>query len=124
MTNGSQIGPILDRIKAFNEARDWAQFHNPKDLAISLSLEASEVLEHFLWKNPAEMAEHLRVHKTAVSDELADVFYNVLLMCQYFDIDLIAATHAKIDKNEAKYPPHKARGNHAKYTEYKNAATD
>src|SRR6185369_4309702 len=108
MSDQAKLESLLERIKAFNQARDWSQFHNPKDLAISLSLEASEVLEHFLWKNPDEIKEHLHIRKSEVSDELADVFYNVLLMCQYFNIDIIAATHAKMDKNELKYPVNKA----------------
>jgi len=65
---------------AFRDARDWKQFHNPKDMAISLSLEASEVLEHFQWKSNDQMEEHLIVKKDEVADELADVLYWVLLM--------------------------------------------
>ncbi len=117
MTNYSQLGPLLDRIKAFNVARDWAQFHNPKDLAISLSLEASEVLEHFQWKSPKEMQSHLEKNGAEVADELADVLYWVLLMSDYFKIDIVEALDRKMSENEAKYPADKARGSHAKYNE-------
>lgn len=71
---------MTQRIVAFRNARDWKQFHNPKDMAISLSLEASEVLEHFQWKSADQMAEHLSLKKDEISDELADVLYWVLLM--------------------------------------------
>ncbi len=118
MTNFNELTSLLERIRAFNAERDWSQFHNPKDLAISLSLEASEVLEHFQWKTPAEMQAHLAEHGTEVADELADVLYWVLLMGDTFNIDLVEAMHRKMDKNEAKYPADKARGNHAKYTEH------
>jgi len=112
-----QLGPIVKRIRAFNESRDWAQFHNPKDLAISLSLEAAELLEHFQWKSGEEMKAHLANQKSEVAAELADVFYWVLLISDYFGIDPIEALTAKMDQNEVKYPTGKAKGNHAKYTE-------
>jgi NTP pyrophosphatase (non-canonical NTP hydrolase) len=114
----SKLQDLISRIEKYNLERNWAQFHNPKDLAITLSLEASELLEHFQWKNTEEMQLHLTNNKSAVSDELADVFYNVLLMCHYFDIDIIAASNSKMDKNEAKYPIDKAKNSHAKYSEF------
>lgn len=118
MSDYSKLGSLLDRIKTFNEARDWSQFHNPKDLAISLSLEASEVLEHFQWKSPDEMQKHLAENGTKVGDELADVLYWVLLMGDYFQIDIVEALDRKMSENEAKYPADKAKGSHSKYTEY------
>jgi dCTP diphosphatase len=117
MPDYSKLDPLLTRIKEFNRARDWAQFHNPKDLAISLSLEASEVLEHFQWKSPDEMQKHLDENGMKVADELADVLYWVLLMSDYFDIDLVEALDRKMTENEAKYPTDKAKGSHKKYTE-------
>ena len=117
MSDYSKLGLLLERIKAFNKARDWSQFHNPKDLAISLSLEASEVLEHFQWKSPEETQKHLAENGEKVGDELADVLYWTLLMSDYFKIDLVEALGRKMTKNEAKYPISKAKGNHQKYTE-------
>jgi len=111
---------LIKRIVAFNKARDWEQFHNRKDLAISLTLEAAEVLEHFQWKNPEEMKQYLKDDKQEVADELADVFYWVLLISHYFDIDLVAAAENKMEQNEKKYPADKAKGNHSKYTAYQN----
>lgn len=104
-------------IRKFVDERDWNQFHNPKDLSISLSLEAAEVLEHFQWKNDAEMAEHAVTHKDDVGEELADVLYWTLLLANKLKIDLSEAFKAKMLKNEAKYPVEKAKGSHKKYTE-------
>lgn len=117
MSDYSKLGILLERIKAFNEARDWMQFHNPKDLAISLSLEASELLEHFQWKSPEEIKKHLAENGEKVGDELADVLYWTLLMSDYFEIDIVEALDRKMMENEAKYPADKARGNHKKYKE-------
>ena len=108
---------LTARIVAFRDARDWKQFHNPKDMALSLALEAGEVMEHFQWKNAEEMQRHLQEHGTEVGEELADVLYWVLLMGNDFGIDVLRALEQKIEKNEAKYPVEKAKGNHTKYTQ-------
>lgn len=116
------IKQMQQRIVAFNDARDWSQFHTPKDLALSLVLEAAEVLEHFQWKNEAEMREHLKKNKQEVGEELCDSLYWILLMAHYFDIDLFEAFEKKMRQNEAKYPVDKAKGSHKKYTEYQEEA--
>ena len=108
---------LLRRIIAFRDARDWKQFHNPKDMAISLVLEANEFLEHFQWKNPEEVKQHINENKEEISDELADVLYWVLLISNDLNIDLYDALTRKMAKNEAKYPVDKAKGKHTKYTE-------
>lgn len=108
---------LQKKIIAFRNARDWKQFHTPKDLAIGLSLEAGEVLEHFLWKNPEEIAEYLKTHKEEIADEMGDVLNYLLIMANDFGIDLVEATDKKIDKNDKKYPVEKAKGRHTKYTE-------
>jgi NTP pyrophosphatase (non-canonical NTP hydrolase) len=111
--------PTLDdltkRILAFRDARDWKQFHNPKDLSLSLVLEAAEVMEHFQWKNEKEMLEHLKTNKEEIGDEMADTLYWLLLMSQDFDIDILSALDRKFKKIEAKYPVEKAKGKHTKY---------
>jgi dCTP diphosphatase len=113
--------PSLEELQAiirkFCDDRDWDQFHNPKDLSISLALEAAEVMEHFQWKSDAEMARHAKDGKEAIGEELADVFYWVLLLANKLDIDLVEAFQKKMAKNEAKYPIAKAKGSHKKYTE-------
>ena len=113
----SELKTLQEKIAQFVADRDWSQFHNPKDLAISLSLEASEVLEHFQWKSEQEMLEYVKTHKHEVADELADVLYWVLLMASNLDIDVIAASERKLAKNVEKYPVAKSKGNHKKYTE-------
>ena len=113
------LNDLSHKLADFASERDWDQFHNPKDLAISLALEAAEVMEHFQWKSPAEMAEHSIRHKEDIADEIADVFYWVLLLSNKLDVDLVAAFQRKMKKNEAKYPIAKARGSHKKYTELK-----
>ena len=113
----SDIAKLQQAIVAFRDERDWKQFHNPKDLALSLVLEATEVLEHFQWKNEKEVADHIHKHKEDISDELADVLYWILLMAHDLDIDIIAASMSKLDKNARKYPVDAAKGSHKKYTE-------
>ncbi len=111
------LSELQSIIRKFCDDRDWDQFHNPKDLSISLALEAAEVLEHFQWKNKDEMAKHSVENKDAIAEELADVLYWVLLLSNKLDIDLITAFEGKMKKNEQKYPIDKARGSHKKYTE-------
>lgn len=113
----ASLAELTDRITAFRDARDWKQFHNPKDMALSLVLEATEVMEHFQWKNQKEMEEHLQSHKTEISDELADVLYWVILMSHDFNINVVEALEEKMRKNERKYPVDQAKGSHAKYTD-------
>lgn len=109
------INELTKRIIAFRDTRDWKQFHNPKDLAISLVLEASEVMEHFQWKNKDEMEKYIKSNKSAIGEELADVLYWVLLMSHDLKINVLNALEKKIEKNEDKYPVEKAKGKHTKY---------
>ncbi len=111
----SDIKNLTEKIVKFRDARDWKQFHNPKDCAISLSLEASEVLEHFQWKNKEEIEQYIKDHKKEISEELVDVFYWVLLMSHDLNINLPEAFNKKLKKNEQKYPVEKAKGKHTKY---------
>lgn len=113
----SDLTDMQERIVAFSDARDWKQFHNAKDLAIALNLEAAEVLEHFLWKSADETVEYLKTHRGEVGEELADTLYMVLLMAHDLDIDITKAFDLKMQQNENKYAVDKAKGNHKKYTE-------
>lgn len=106
---------MTERIVAFRDARDWKQFHNPKDLSLSLVLEAAEVMEHFQWKSKEEIDAYLKTNKADIGEELADVLYWVLLMGKDLDIDVLGALEKKMEKNEAKYPVEKAKGKHIKY---------
>lgn len=109
---------MTKRVGKFVKDRDWEQFHNPKDLAISLTLESTELMEHFQWRDSQEMKQYIQVNKEGVSEELADVLYWVLLMSHYFNIDLEQVFNDKMDQNERKYPKDKAYGKHDKYTAY------
>lgn len=108
---------LIVAIRKFRDDRDWQQFHNPKDTALSLVLEAVEVMEHFQWKNAEEMQAHLERHREDIGDELADVLYWVLLMSHDFGIDIEEALSRKLKKNEVKYPIEKAKASHLKYHE-------
>ncbi len=109
---------LQQSIRKFCDDRDWDQFHNPKDLSISLSLEASEVLEHFQWMSEEDMRNLSKQKIAETGDELADVLYWVLLLANKLNIDLVKSFDAKMAKNAAKYPVEKAKGNSKKYTEH------
>jgi len=111
----NDIKKLAKEVLKFRDERDWKQFHNPKDSAISLSLEASEVLEHFQWKNKEEVEKYLQENKEHVAEELADVLYWVILMSHDLDIDIIKASFKKLEKNKVKYPVEKSRGKSTKY---------
>ena len=98
----------------FRDERDWQQFHNPKDLALSLSLEASELLENFQWKTSEEA---IQKNFDSMREELADIFIYTLLFANEAGIDLKDAVEQKLEKNNQKYPVEKASGSSAKYTE-------
>lgn len=105
-------------VLAFREERDWKQFHNPKDMALSLSLEAAEVLELMQWRNGPELDAHLAANKHRLGEELSDVLGWILLLAHDQHIDLADAFAKKIDLNKQKYPIDRARGSAKKYTEY------
>jgi NTP pyrophosphatase (non-canonical NTP hydrolase) len=108
------LASLSAQVIHFREERDWKPFHNPKDVAISLVLEATEYLELFQWKDPASAA---RVPRKRAAEELADTLYWVLLAAHDQGIDLVAALEEKLRDNAAKYPVAKSRGSAAKYTE-------
>lgn len=107
---------LTEKILKFRDARDWKQFHNQKDMAISLSLEAAEVLEHFQWKSKEEVEEYVKKNKNEIGKELADVLYWVLLMSNDLGIDIKKISEQKLQENAKKYPIKKSKGKHTKYT--------
>lgn len=111
------LDSLQTRAVAFRDEREWRQFHNPKDMALSLVLEAAELLELTQWKNGDELNQALKVRAESVGDELADVLYWVLLIAHDQAIDLAEAFERKLSKNEAKYPVDKARGSARKYSD-------
>lgn len=115
----SDIGVLTKKILKFRDARNWGQFNQAKDLAISLSLEAAEVLEHFQWKNEKEIEEYIKTNKEEISDELSDVLWYLLIMAHDLDIDIIRAFENKMAKNAMKYPVEISKGKHTKYNKLK-----
>jgi NTP pyrophosphatase (non-canonical NTP hydrolase) len=111
------IEELQKQVVTFRDQRDWRQFHNPKDLALSLLLESAEVLEHFQWRNGAEITERAETHQAEIAEELADVLWYLLLLAEGMDIDLTKALKSKLDKNIERYSVDKAKGNHKKYNE-------
>ena len=107
----SDIEQIIDELRRFNEERDWDQFHNGKDLAIGLSVEASELLESFLWKAPEN------VNPDKIREELADVLNYAFQMADKYNLDIKEIMLEKIRKNATKYPVEKAKGSAKKYNE-------
>jgi NTP pyrophosphatase (non-canonical NTP hydrolase) len=114
MKDSERFEALVSRIKKFSDDRDWAQFHDPKNLAISLSLESSEVLELYQWTKDNQLKPE-RAEK--INEELADVFYWLVLLSNYYSIDLVDALDKKMDQNEQKYPVEKAKGKSDKYNE-------
>lgn len=108
---GNDFNQLIKEIDLFSKERDWDQFHNTKDIAIALSIEASELLEVFLWKNP----ENAKIEK--VKEELADVFNYALMLAGKYNLDVPQIIREKIEKNAEKYPVEKAKGVATKYNE-------
>ena len=110
---------ILKQLIEFRRERDWEQFHNPKDVAISLSIEASELLEWFQWKTAEQVQQRLASDKREeLEDEIADVAVYLAYLCHDLNIDLNQAIKNKMQKNAAKYPRDKVKGRNDKYDEY------
>jgi dCTP diphosphatase len=112
-TKDSAIREITARLLEFREARDWEQFHSPKNLAISISIEAAELLEHFQWareNEPLDLEKKLEVAK-----ELADIFNYLIMLAEDLGIDIVQSSKEKIEENGRKYPVEKAKGSAKKY---------
>ena len=109
--NMSDINEILEELRQFNIERDWDQFHNGKDLAVAISIEASELLEAFLWKQPED------ANRDKVKEELADVLNYAFQMADRYGFDIKQIMLEKLQKNAEKYPVDKAKGSAKKYNE-------
>ncbi|ERJ12275.1 nucleotide pyrophosphohydrolase [Haloplasma contractile] len=105
---------LIKEVLKFRDERNWKQYHNAKDLAISLNLEASELLENFQWTSTEEAVVK---NKENISDELADVLMYCILFADAVDVDIENAIKNKLKKNKEKYPVEKAYGKKDKYTE-------
>ena len=111
------VEKIKSAIREFRDARDWMQFHNPKNMAISISLEASELLEHFQWTTPEESETVLTKKRSEIESEIADIAIYLIEFCDNSGIDLEKAILEKLQENDRKYPAEKAKGSAKKYTE-------
>lgn len=108
---------LRDRLRDFATARDWNQFHSPKNLAIALSVEAAELLEHFQWISDKDSLD-IRSEKIGpIEEEIADVFLYLIRLADMLNVDLVQAAIRKIETNSQKYPIEKSKGHAKKYTE-------
>jgi dCTP diphosphatase len=118
MTNQSDLLILRDKLRAFAEARDWDQFHSPKNLSMALMVEVAELMEHFQWLTEAQSLDLTAKTKDAVSEELADILLYLIRLSDKLDVDLLKAALRKLEKNAVKYPAEKVRGSAKKYSEY------
>jgi len=109
---------LIQKLRAFAKERDWEQFHSPKNLAMALSVEVAEVVEHFQWLTEEQSKNLPNGKLQEVESELADTLIYLIRLADQLDIDLLAAVQSKIEVNEQKYPVDKSKGNAIKYTEF------
>ncbi len=114
MTDIQRLQEILTQ---FALERDWDQFHSPKNLSMALSIEASELMELFLWKTEEESFKLVHEAKTSLKEEMADVFLYLLRLASILEIDLVEASLEKIQINRERYPIDLSKGNHKKHTQ-------
>ena len=112
------LSDLSKALCAFRDERDWAQFHSPKNLAMAISVECSELLEHFQWLTEAQSKTLPEDIKSEVAYEMADVLNYLLLLADQLNVDLLASAKQKIALNAKKYPADQAKGSAAKYTAY------
>ena len=112
---GEGLDGVRARIRSFRDERDWMQFHNPKNLAASIVIEAAELLELFQWTDMAQSASLVQDKRRQLSDEIADVAVYLIELADNLGIDLIDAIHTKMDANALKYPVDKSKGRSDKY---------
>ena len=107
-------------LQEFRDKRDWEQFHDPKNLAEAISIEASELMEHFLWKDRDKVIQELKKNRglrEEVGEELADIFTFAIHFANAVDLDITSIIQDKVQKTEKKYPVDKSRGKTTKYTQ-------
>lgn len=109
------LNTLRRAISDFAKARDWEQFHTPKNLVMALNVEVAELMEHFQWLTPAQSQQLEAQTKTEVAEEIADVLIYLVRLAEMLGVDPLQAAFDKIQINAKKYPVHKAHGNHLKY---------
>lgn len=116
---GGNLENLISKILKFRERRDWAQFHDPKNLAEAIAIESGELLEHFLWKTPEQSRQISKEKREKLAAEIADILIFSLLFAHETGVDVEKAILDKIKHNETRYPVDKAKGSAKKYTELK-----
>jgi len=109
---------LIKKIKQFREERDWDRYHSPKNLAMALSVEVAELVEHFQWLTQEESRNLPDAKLDQVRDEIGDILIYLANLSEKLGIDPVQAAHAKIEKNQIKYPAEIVKGKHSKYSEY------
>ncbi len=109
---------LRDQLRAFAAARDWDQFHSPKNLSMALMVEVAELMEHFQWLTEEQSGKLAADKMAEVSEELADILLYLVRLSDKLGVDLRAAALDKLEKNAKKYPADKVRGSSKKYSEY------
>ncbi len=109
---------LLKIIREFNRKRDWEQYHSPKNLAMALSVEVAELVEHFQWLNQAQSRSPGPSKKTEIKDEIGDILIYLVNLADQLDIDPVQAAWDKMEKNRKNYPVKRSKGNALKYKEY------
>jgi dCTP diphosphatase len=111
------IASLTSRIQSFVDAREWRQFHNPKDLAVAIAAEAGELMQHFVWQQESQISERLESKREEIASEVADVGILLFEFADNLGFNLGDVMAAKIARNEERYPVHKSKGNNLKYSE-------
>lgn len=111
------IGELTREIRAFRDARDWAQFHGPKEMVMAIAAESGELLQHFVWQTPQQSVNRVNERRQEIASEMADVAILLFELADNIGVDLAAAIRAKLAYNEERYPAHKSKGSNRKYNE-------
>jgi len=109
---------LRDKLRAFAEARDWNQFHSPKNLSMALMVEVAELMEHFQWLTEAQSGDLAAEKKAVVAEELADILLYLVRLSDKLEVNLLEAALHKLEKNAVKYPAELVRGSAKKYSDY------
>ncbi len=111
------IEALTSEIRSFRDERDWLQFHNPKELAVAITAEAGELLQHFVWQSPAQSEQRVEERRAEIGSEMADIAILLFELADNCRIDLAEAMRAKLAHNAERYPVASARGSNKKYNE-------
>jgi len=118
MPNPSELLVLRDKLRTFSDARDWDQFHSPKNLSMALMVEVAELMEYFQWLSEEQSKNISMETKPNVAEELADILLYLVRLADKLDINLLETALHKLEKNASKYPAEKVRGSAKKYSEY------